>query len=119
MTVQTKHFIELRDILAVRFDCVQCGATLSVKIGDAKLSTGANAPHIHHFQSCPNCGRGWSVELREGGTVDQLIRKLTVSLNQLVQVLHGNGPIATSLGFDLLLEIKDEESSSDLSPDGP
>src|ERR1035438_7519634 len=37
MTVQIKRFIELSDILALRFTCKNCGVTLSFPIEDNKL----------------------------------------------------------------------------------
>ncbi len=45
MTTQTRRFIELKDILALRFDCRKCGASISVPMGDC-----------HRIPSaCSNC----------------------------------------------------------------
>lgn len=56
MASQEKHYIELGDILSLRFDCKheQCGASLSLPftVNVAKS-----------LSVCPKCGRKWAGEL--------------------------------------------------------
>ena len=59
MTIQTKHFIELTDIVALRLVCKNCGTTLSVLLSDAKLTTGENSPNMF-LGNCPSCHHSWA-----------------------------------------------------------
>jgi uncharacterized paraquat-inducible protein A len=52
MTLQTKRFIELADILSLRFECKECGASVALPPdGDAARATA----------SCPACYKPWAV----------------------------------------------------------
>jgi len=98
MTSQTKHYIELPDILAIRFECKDCGSAVSLPISPnmsfSRLST------------CPNCGRSWllimqtSMEpvLKECAAA---IQEATAKLKQHQSILEASG----FKGFSLSLEI--------------
>jgi hypothetical protein len=49
MTNQTKQFIEMSDILAVRLECKDCGSSLLVALGKT-----VRPPYV-----CPNCNVPW------------------------------------------------------------
>jgi hypothetical protein len=103
MTIQTKHFIELSDLVALRLVCKHCGATLSLLLSDDKLAAGENSLNTF-LSTCPSCHREWA-ELG-GSTYEPTIRKATAALNRLKGLLYGE--LAEPLGFSLTLEIKPE-----------
>jgi Zn ribbon nucleic-acid-binding protein len=93
MTLQTKRFIELSDILALRFECRHCGATLTI---DARKSFSVPP------RECVNCKNDlWGYE---DATVDQAIRKLADDLKLLERVMDGDKRVA----FSFSLEIKED-----------
>jgi len=102
MTIQTKRFIELSDILAVRLTCKHCGATLSFPIGDDKLKRDQSSSPF--LSVCPSCHQIWA-ELG-GSSYESVITRTTAALNRLREILHGNPP--APLGFSLVLEITPE-----------
>ena len=108
MTIQTKHFIELTDLIALRLTCKHCGATLSLLLSDAKLAMGENSQSTF-LSSCPSCHRNWA-DLGET-TYEPQIKKATAALNRLTQLLHGES--AVPLGFSLTLEITPEAVPED------
>ena len=73
MTIQTKHFIELSDIIALRLDCKNCFASLTCSRGDkieAKL-----------LRVCPQCNEPWAA-LPGGSTIELEITKLVSALRE-------------------------------------
>jgi hypothetical protein len=106
MTIQTKRFIELPDILAVRFACKHCGVTISFPITDSKLlRPNPNSPFLN---VCPSCHQVWA----DFGmsTYEPTITKAMAALNQLRILLYGDTPAPSPapLGFTLSLEITSE-----------
>ncbi|MGD0158494.1 MAG: hypothetical protein ABSB50_20580 [Terracidiphilus sp.] len=87
MTSQTKHYIELSDILSVRCDCKECGASLSLPLA----SNLADA-----LFKCPKCGKSW-VRF-QGGTYELTIATFMKSLEDLKGLLP-------NAGFNLHFEI--------------
>ncbi len=100
MTIQAKHFIEPSDIIAVRFECNKCHATVSMAISpDIRLDA---------LAMCPNCQKPW---LAIPGTDDltevvkefiDAIVKMSLALkrwNEHMGVLHLSG-------FSFSLEIQ-------------
>jgi hypothetical protein len=102
MTVQIKRFIELSDILALRFTCKNCGVTLSFPIEDNKLKR--DNLNNQFLDVCPGCRHAWA-DLA-GSTYEPVIVRAAVALNRLREVLYGDPP--TPLGFSLSLEITPE-----------
>jgi uncharacterized paraquat-inducible protein A len=98
MTSQTKHYIQLSDILAVRFECKECGAAVSLPIS-MKIN-------FSRISVCPNCGNPWatimqtSLESDLKLTADAIFRA-TALLTQHQKILEGAG----FKGFSLALEV--------------
>lgn len=106
MTIQTKRFVELTDILAFRLTCKHCGVTISFPIDDFKLkSDRVNTPFL---AVCPSCHQSWA-DLG-GASYEQLVTRVTAALNRLREVLYGEPP--TPLGFSLAIEITPEPTSN-------
>jgi hypothetical protein len=103
MTIQTKHFIELSDLLALRFACKNCGATLTLLLSDHKLSNGEGSPQMF-LSRCPSCNHSWA-EIGDAN-YEPNIRRATVALKRLQDLLIGDSK--APLGFDLVIEIKPE-----------
>jgi hypothetical protein len=108
VTIQTKHFIEVSDLLALRFACRYCDATLTLLLSDEKLSTGEHRPQTF-LDNCPSCRRPWA-EIA-GTTYEPIIRKATVALRILQETLYGEAK--APLGFSLMVEIKPEAVPSE------
>ena len=51
MTSQTKHYIEIKDLLALRCDCKTCGASLSLPLKEDAARS---------IEACPACGKVWA-----------------------------------------------------------
>jgi len=95
MTSQTKKFIEPSDILGLRLDCADCGATLLLPI--------SHEVKIKQIYVCPHCQIPW-VKLPNGSTAELAIAECMERIKTLSQLL-GSGQFE---GFSLLLEIKEE-----------
>ncbi len=52
MTVKTKHYIEVSDIVGLHFECSHCNSALDVELEKLK------AQMLH---DCPVCGGQWAV----------------------------------------------------------
>ena len=88
MTTQVKHFIEVSDITAMRFEC-PCGNAVITPIAKYKEMPLA----------CSNCGHKFAYY--ENNVVQQRYQSL---LDALKSVEEG----ATLMGFKFLLEIRQE-----------
>src|ERR1035438_6338119 len=106
MTVQTKRFIDVTDILAIRFTCKTCGATMSLPITDSKLTNGAPASTL--LNECPSCHERWAYLMSpDGGTsYAPAVIAATAALNRLRALLYGEN--APKLGFTLSMEVAPE-----------
>ncbi|MGA2431102.1 MAG: hypothetical protein ABSH13_21575 [Candidatus Acidiferrum sp.] len=97
MTIQTKHFIEVSDIIGMRCQCKneQCRATLLLPLnGDVNDA----------LLKCPKCGRGWA--RLEGGTSFEVeIKKYLSELGKLKESMK-------HFGFALTLEISETPARS-------
>jgi hypothetical protein len=92
MTTQTRKFIELADILGMRFDCKKCHASLSLPP--------ENSPRPP--RDCPNCGSNWT-EMPDGNDHKDDF-KVLVDAIAAVSRLH--------LGCAFTLEIKPEPNQA-------
>lgn len=56
MTSQTKKFIEISDMVGLRFECKnpQCGVSLSLPMQQGVSRTDT-------LQRCPHCGKAWTM----------------------------------------------------------
>lgn len=96
MTIQTKHFIELSDIVSLRFDCKHCGASLSLSLDDRLY---------RKIAECPSCQRYWTV--LNGASYEKLFSDVSASVKRLSDAL-----VQTTLGCSLLLEVKEAPKNS-------
>jgi hypothetical protein len=111
MMVQTKHFIELSDIVALRFACKFCDVTMSLSLSNEKLKSGETQMD-HFWDKCPNCHRDW-LDIN-GAEYQQILTRATGSLNRLKELLYSE--TAAKLGVSFLLEIKPEAVPRTISP---
>jgi hypothetical protein len=100
MTIQTKHFIELSDIFALRFVRKYCDASLSVLLSDERRKTD-NMKNLF-LSGCPSCHRNCA-EVGDSANLP-LITRFAAALNLLRNTLEN----ATRTGLTLVLEIKPE-----------
>jgi hypothetical protein len=90
MTSQTKHYIDLSDVMAVRCECKGCGAVLSLS-----LSKGIDARKL---QRCPNCFDEWAES--SGSTIQVAIQQAMDSFLVLQRAMESRK------GFSMTLEVK-------------
>jgi hypothetical protein len=93
MTSQTKHYIEVSDIVALRFDCKHCGAVLTLTLAKDMGNS---------INECPVCGKGWA--RLENSTSELLIKEFAQKCSRLVYDLP-------HLGFNLSLELSSDPAS--------
>lgn len=99
MTKQTKHYIELTDILALRLECKQCHAALTLLPGDIENRI---------LSVCPSCHYSWAV-LSETSYA-ALFSEFASALGRLTRTLYGHKQMPPApLGFTLTLEISAAE----------
>jgi uncharacterized CHY-type Zn-finger protein len=88
MTTQTRHYIEVSDIVAIRCECNKCHAVLTLPlskdVGEALLV-------------CPRCGKGWA---RQENTTAQLL------INEFAQKAEQLASTIPFMGLSLSLEVK-------------
>jgi hypothetical protein len=87
MMTQTKTYIELSDLKALRFECKGCRAVLLLPF-TADLSTGIKA--------CPKCRKGWTA--LENFSYATEIEAFIRATNDLL-------PHLKAMGFSLTLEV--------------
>jgi NAD-dependent SIR2 family protein deacetylase len=98
MTSQTKHFIELSDITALRCECQRCHTTLTIPVLE-KIKT-------DKIRTCPNCNEPWAAN--DSGTIIELsIKEFIDSLQQLSGALQGWRQVVP-VGFQISLELKSD-----------
>jgi Zn-finger nucleic acid-binding protein len=95
MTSQTKRYIELPDVLALRFVCSRCGANLSVSM--------MKEIRLDALHSCPNCREPWTY-MQGGAALDGLLKQFVESFNVIVKNLESNH----FPGFKLTIELRDD-----------
>lgn len=91
MTTQTKKFIELVDILALRCECRQgkCRTSLAIPLADVSG---------REFRICPSCKEPWAQFLES--SYEPLITEFLEKLQRLKEA---------RLGCSLTFEVKEEE----------
>jgi hypothetical protein len=96
MTRQTKRFIELGDILGLRFECSskECRANLWLPLV-SEINRG------HPLKKCPSCGQPWM----QFGDASQ--ESLVSDLDKAIKALSG-----ASLGCAITVEVSDKEVES-------
>jgi len=91
MTSQTRHYIQIADLLALRCDCKSCGASLSLAMKEEAARS---------LENCPACGKAWA----QGENQKQIgLFLLQVESLRL---------IAKTVAFNPYLEISGPDSSA-------
>jgi hypothetical protein len=93
MTSQTKVFLDPSDIVALRLECKQCGATLTLAL--------SGAIEAKKLRTCPHCNNPWTMMHEK--TIEPLVEKVINSLSSLNRSMDESG---FPWGCSLTLEIK-------------
>jgi hypothetical protein len=99
MTTQTKKFIEIADIVGLRFECKnpECGASLTLTILEA---INRNSP----LKECPNCGKQWARLTDADYQPD--FKTLVDSLRKIA-----SAPIGCAFALEIKPEIRDKSTT--------
>jgi len=103
MTVKTKRYIELEDILGLQLTCKGCGSVLDIP----KTFDLSGRENIQKLDTCPVCLKLWVVG-QNGSTYHSLIAALPATIAKLRTVLE-----AGNLGFTLGLEVSNDKPESE------
>jgi hypothetical protein len=96
MTEETKKFIELSDVLALRLECRHCGSGLLISSGRDMMKREEQGK----LNNCPVCGREWASV--SGSSCEMTIAQFVDCLNKLRATLK-----TFPAGFIMTLEVKD------------
>jgi hypothetical protein len=102
MTIKTKQFIGIEDIVAMQFECKECNATFSLDLEKSIRTSSIGA--------CPNCNAGWA-NLSTGKSIDPTIQGFIDSFKNLKRVL-AHAETLTDKQFTFWLEVKREAIST-------
>jgi hypothetical protein len=97
MTSQTKHYIELSDILSLCFTCKDCKMALSFPAFENLKAK--------KLAQCPACNEPW-LDFQNGATISLSFETLHQALREFKMVMDDRGKVTK--GFTLALEIKDD-----------
>ena len=99
MTNHSKTYMEPKDIIAIRFECMNCQASVSIPITDSMNYSG--------LRNCPSCGRAWTVVLNN--SIEEALYDCTRGLREVAAALKEHmacvKATGTSKGFSLSLEL--------------
>jgi hypothetical protein len=90
MTSQIKHYIEIKDLLALRCDCRECGASLSLALNDSAARS---------LERCPSCNKDWAQ-----GQNQKEISSFVRQVGALTVLAH-------TMGFNFYLEVSGPASA--------
>jgi hypothetical protein len=96
MTIKTKHYIEISDVISLHFECLKCTSAFDIDIEKME------PPMVYE---CPICRSDWAV-LRNPNTGAQIAR--VEPFKQLVKTLielKGLLGKDSMVGFKMLLEL--------------
>lgn len=94
MTADYRIVLEIADVLAVRAECVKCGASATIApSGSAQLSPAR----------CPGCDTIWDVPQVDRNFSP--LQHVLIGLRQLLEQTKATGPV--QLPYRVKLEIKD------------
>lgn len=94
MTSQTRHYIELSDILALRFECRNCKTSVTFSLGQNF--------DLKKVSDCPSCKNTWVSDGYET-SIQHEIEAVIKSISRLSGILGPEGKFKTELC--VLLEI--------------
>ncbi len=102
MTSQTKKFIELADLLGLRFQCNECKASLFLP-----LTKDVNASRL---RSCPHCNHPWLAVTNgtSGTSVYSDVSNLVDAVGRLASRFDGSSGFP--VGCSMLVEVADKGS---------
>ena len=98
MTVKTKRYVELSDILTLKLTCKGCDSALEIPLS-VDL---ARNEHMQKLDSCPVCLRPWVS--RNGDTYHTVVAGLPTAINKLRNVME-----TANLGFNLAIEVSNDK----------
>jgi len=101
MTSQTKQYIELSDLVALRFECKNCKTAVLIPLGQAF--------DLNKLRDCPACGRDF-ISSSTSASIDQEIRTFVSAWAGLKRAFPPDGKFVSELA--LALEIKSPPSST-------
>ena len=99
MTNQTKHFIELSSILALRLRCNECEAEISLPL--------SKELRVKRLRVCPHCEHAWTIN---GSTMEGAIEDAIGASKTVARLLNRDFPV----GFSLMLEIKADKPEAEV-----
>lgn len=113
MTSQTKHFIELSDIVGIQLECKNpnCGVSLLVS---GESVTSLSDRHNMTLAKCPSCGGNWTVD--SGKNPVQM--GFDTEIKDFLRMLERVRGFGEKLGCQLRFEIKEAVASGRVSNDG-
>lgn len=100
MTTKTGRYVELSDILGLRFECRKCGTSLSFPV--------PNRCDYRRLQSCPNCKEPWARSV-DGESIEAEIESAVEHLVTLRGLLQPQSKFKTELS--LFLEVPADRAS--------
>jgi hypothetical protein len=104
MTGQTKHFIELSDIVALRLQCRNENCDTSLLVGLDKETGNLSkllAADKMILNACPGCGKAWMGRGQGGLSFESEIKKMLRLMSEVKKM-------ETTFGCSMTFEIKPE-----------
>jgi hypothetical protein len=107
VTIQTKQYVELSDIVSIRVECNKCRTALCFEM-PKEFNTGS-------LVTCPNCNAWWAAAPNSASVEPAIARFLSAfrELNDSIKTKKQTGTI----GFALLLEIEQEAETNSSASD--
>jgi len=100
MSSQTQYFIELGDVLALRFKCKHCETIVS-------LPMSAKDKRMEMLGACPNCNEPWLLSCNV--SIVPAVAELTAALLKLTAIIQERDK-SPDTGVSLMLEVKHDET---------
>ena len=97
MTRQIKHYIEITDVLGLRFACKSCGTTVSFPISQTFDLT--------KLGECPCCKKSW-IANASGASIQGEIEAIIRSVRKMADIFGTDSKFPTEL--QLTIEVKAE-----------
>ena|ERR1035438_8566895 len=83
MAIQTKHYIELKDIVGFRLTCQQCKSSMSVLMKDQIAS--------NVLRACPQCQHAWTFDQQTDSFPESRILEYVKATMELAAVIGDSG----------------------------
>jgi hypothetical protein len=102
MTVKTKRYIELADVLTLTLTCKGCDTSLTIPIS-RNLSAMEERMKL---DTCPMCLQPWATV--NNSTYQPIIADFTTKLRRLAEMLERD-----PVGFTLAIEVSNDKSETE------